>query len=212
MKKWIALLLALCLLIPCAALGESTQAEEETVTEEAAEITPHQVRYYFEHRLLPQLLYEDPDQLLGFLNDNGIYTLWYNFTQNNGFDVIYAADDFDQALYQADNGTWYMQVFLPKPEDMPLCCRVYLCWNPDTDQKGYYTIEYDNYFGDAWFLCGWTEDGVHMDFGTLDAPQNPDDPEYAALMAEEIDAVLELLNSDTAPEATYDPATGVIGQ
>ena len=64
MKKWIALLLALCLLLPCTALGE-TAAEE--AAEEAAEITPHDIRYYFEHRLLPSELYENTDQLTEYL-------------------------------------------------------------------------------------------------------------------------------------------------
>ena len=111
MKKWIALLLALCLLLPCSALGE-------TAAEETAGPTPHDIRYYFEHRLLPGELYENTDQLIGFLRKNGIYALWSNFTGNNGFDVIYPEDAFEMAEFPQEDGANVMMLSLPKPESL----------------------------------------------------------------------------------------------
>lgn len=208
MKKWIALLLALCMLLPCAALGET--AAEETA-EEAAEITPHDIRYYFEHRLLPSELYENTEQLTGFLRKNGIYALWANFTGSNGFAVVYPEDAFGMAEFPQEDGTNVMMISLPKPEDSPLCSRVYLFWNPETGKTGYYTVELDSFFGEAWYLCGWSADGNHLDYGTINALPDPEDPGYADALQAEIAAVLELMNSDVQPAGSYNPSTGEIG-
>ena len=214
-KRWIVLFLALCLLLPCAALGETAAevpAAEEA--EEAAPPTPYAVRYFFEHKLLPQLLYEeDPQQFLGYLNENGVFALWSSFTQTNGFDVIYTQEDFAQNLYMEEDGSWIMLVNLPKPEEAPLCSRVYLCWNPTTDRKGYYTVEYDNFMGEAWFLCGWNEDGTHRTYGgAAVVPDDPDDPAYSTLLQEEMAVVLELLNTDSQPESSVNPAADETNQ
>lgn len=209
MKKWIALLLVLCLFLPGAAICEAATETTETA-EEAAQPTAHEIRYYFEHRLLPQFLYEDPATILNYLDAKGVFALWSSFTQNNGLDLIYSQEDFAQALIQKDDGTSMMLVFLPRPEDTPLCSRVYLCWNPETDKKGYYTVEYDNFFGESWFLCGWSEEGTHLNFGGADALPDPDDPGYQAALDAETDTILNLMNSDAQPEASYDPATNEI--
>lgn len=208
MKKWIALLLALCLLLPCAVLGET--AAEETA-EEMVEITPHDIRYYFEHRLLPSELYENTEQLIGFLRQNGIYALWANFTGNNGFDVVYPEDAFGMAEFPQEDGTNVMMLSLPKPEDSPLCSRVYLCWNPETGKAGYYTVELDSFFGEAWYLCSWSVDGNHLDYGAINALPDPEDPGYADALQAEISAVLELMNSNVQPAGSYNPSTDEVG-
>ena len=202
MKKWIALLLALCLLLPCAVLGET--AAEETA-EEMVEITPHDIRYYFEHRLLPSELYENTEQLIGFLRQNGIYALWANFTGNNGFNVVYPEDAFGMAEFPQEDGTNVMMLSLPKPEDSPLCSRVYLCWNPETGKAGYYTVELDSFFGEAWYLCSWSADGA------INALPDPEDPGYADALQAEISAVLELMNSNVQPAGSYNPSTDEVG-
>ena len=84
---------------------------------------------------------------------------------------------------------------LPKPEDMTLCCRIYLCWNPETGTAGYYTVEYDNLLGETWFLCGWTANGTHMNYSIVSAVTDPEDPEYEAALEKELKAVLELMAS-----------------
>ena len=108
MRKWIALLLAFCLLIPCTAFGE-TAAETETGNE-----TPslHSVRYYFEHQLLPQLLYADPEVLITFLEREGTFELWNRYTEQYGLEAYYTADVFGEELVTTDDGILMMVVKL----------------------------------------------------------------------------------------------------
>ena len=215
MKKWISLLLAFCLLLPCAAVCENdvlnaTDTAAETDGEDAAP-TPYQVRKYFEQSLLPQLFYEDQDHFLDFINENGFFALWQNFTEGSGFDPVYSPEDFSQAMIQKEDGTRIILAVLPVPEDTPLCSRIYFCLNPESGKKGCYTVEYDNLFDEQWFLCGWTEDNVHMSYGATSALPAPADPGYEAALQAETDKVLELLNAGLQPEAAEAPSADGTG-
>lgn len=203
MKPWIALLLALCLLLPCSALCEETAAAETAESAEATETTLRSDRYYFEHRLLPSLLYEGPEELLTFMEQSGAYTLWYNFTQNNGLDLVFAKDDFSQEMIPQEDATRIIRVWLPKPEENLECSRVYLCWNPETSAAAYYTVEYDLFFDVAWYLCGWTADGSHENYGTIGALPAPEDPEYQATLDAETTEILRMFGDvqSAAPSA-----------
>ena len=193
MKRWIALLLMICLL-PCAALcGEAAAAAEAAEKEESP--TLHDARYYFEHRMLPDYFYNNRDALVSYLRRNGVFTLWERFCQNNGLDPTYEEDRFGVREFPQEDGTEVMILTLPKPEDMTLCCRIYLCWNPETGTAGYYTVEYDNLLGETWFLCGWTANGTHMNYSIVSAVTDPEDPEYEAALEKELKAVLELMAS-----------------
>ena len=196
MRKWIALLLAFCLLIPCTAFGE-TAVETETGNE-----TPslHSVRYYFEHQLLPQLLYADPEVLITFLEREGTFELWNRYTEQYGLEAYYTADVFGEELVTTDDGILMMVVKMPAPEETPLCSRIYLCLDKNTGKAGCYTVEYDNFMGEAWFLCGWTMEGNHMNFGTIPALPDPESPDYAEALRAEREQVLSILKEDTEPE------------
>ena len=188
MKKLIALLLALCLLLVFCAGAAGAEAAETN-----EELTPHQVRYYFEHRLLPNEFHNNTAELVAFLRENGLFALWRNFTQNNGFDVIYTADDFSVTEFPQEDGTFLMLLIMPKPEDTPLCARIYLCQRAGSGDTGFFTVEYDNYFGESWFLCGWTKDGNHQNYGAAIALPAPDDPGYEEALNNEINMILQLL-------------------
>ena len=214
MKKWIALLLALCLLLPCAAFCEGILDAADTMaenSEEEAAPTPFQIRYYFEHRLLPQLFYEDLDYLMDYIDQNGVYSLWTSFTESNGLDPVYDKEDFGQASLQREDGTRVLLVTMPVPEETPLCSRAYLCLNKDAGKKGYFTVEYDNFLGEDWFLCGWTEDNIHMDYAGASPLPDPSDPEYEAALNKEVNKVLELMNSDIRPAASGDSSAAGTG-
>ena len=163
--------------------------------------TPYQVRKYFEQNLMPQLFYEDQEQFLDFIDQNGVFALWTNFTEGGGFDPVYNQEDFSQTKVLKEDGTRVTLAVLPVPEDTPLCSRVYFCLNPETGKKGYFTVEYDNLFDEQWFLCGWTDNNIHMSYGTTAALPDPADPEYESALQAEMDTVLNLLKSDIRPEA-----------
>lgn len=189
MKKTIALLLVLCLLLPfCYAA-----AAEETGETDRSAPTLYDFRYYFEHKLLPNELYNYADQLIPFLRERGAFLLWQNFTLNNNADVFYAESDFSVRDIPRENGDTLLMLTLPKPEKTPLCARVYLYRSADGAGIGYYTVEYDDFFGESWFLCSWTKEGTHLNHGDVAALPDPADPGYEEALSKEIGTVWQLI-------------------
>jgi hypothetical protein len=190
MKKITALLLALCLLLPYVAFCEA-----------AAAPSLHDYRYYFEHKLLPGELYGNAEQMLGFIRENGLYAMWRNFVTNNGGDPVYTEDQFRYTEQTLDDGTMLIRMDFPKPEDSPLCSRVYLLRNAETGEAGYFTVEYDNFMGEAWFLCGWTPKGDHKNFGGAEPLPAEDSADYQAALDRETDEVVRLFREGAVRDA-----------
>ena len=138
MKKYLILLLAVCLaVLPCAVHAEAQQSPI------------HGARYYFEHKMIPQLFYEDPEQLMGFLRENGPFTLWERFTGQNNVDVTYSADEFELKEFPQEDGMQILMISMPDPPELPLCFRIYLCYDPATKEGTVFTMEYDNKKGET---------------------------------------------------------------
>ena len=153
--------------------------------------TTAEVRYQFEHSMLRRYFYDNPANMLGFLADDDLYTLWESVATENGAPVVYSPSDYAEHWYVCDDGTQLLQIELPQPDDNLLCYRIYFLYNPQTGQAGYYTMEYDNFMGDACFACMWDADGTHYDFGPVDVLYK-DDPNYAQELEDEARMVLEL--------------------
>ena len=67
-------------------------------------------------------------------------------------------------------------------------------------------MELDNFFGEAWYLCSWTAEGVHMDYGAINPLPDPEDPDYEGALQAEISTVLQLMNSNARPAGSADEA------
>ena len=183
MKKTLALLLALCLLLPCAAACADAA--------ETKEVTLHDYRYHYEHVYMTQPFYENPDRVMNIIYQYGAYQLWFDFMQNNDTDPVYAKEDFSETVIPQEDGGYLMRITLPKPEESLECSRLYLYWNPTTSEAGYYTVEYDNFFGETWFLCGWDKDHNHQNYGGAAPLPDPSDPGYQDALDAEAAEVLK---------------------
>lgn len=192
MKKWIAMILVLCMVTPFAALGEAAVEAAAETAEETKEYTLYDVRYYYEHKLLPQLFYEIPEDVLVYMQDGKAFDLWKSLTEDVNFPLTFTADQFILRDYPQEDGGTLLQLELPKPEDTALCFRVYFYRNA-LGVNNYFTVEYDNYFGEAAYLCGWTAEGNHLNFGTTDILE-PDDPDYETKLAKEATQITQMVN------------------
>ena len=57
-----------------------------------------------------------------------------------------------------------VRVTMPKPEESPLCTRLYFCYNPLFGKIRYFTIEKGMVCD---MLCEWSDDGAHMNYGPI---------------------------------------------
>ncbi len=133
-------------------------AEEEA---EDAGWTPQEVRYQFEHSMLPRYFYEVPEDMMRVMEENGVYALWEVTALENGADPAYSEEDYKEHWYEAQDGTTVLQIDMPEPDANTLCWRIYMLYNVRTGEAGYYTVEYDEFLTESSFICMWDEDRIH---------------------------------------------------
>ena len=130
--------------------------------------TPQEVRNEFEHSMMPRYFFDRTEDMLSGIDEVGIYWLWESVCSENGVDPYYPEKDYIEHWYPANENGTFVQIELPDPDANLLCYRIYLIYDPDTGEKDYYTAEYDNFLGDACFLCSWDEDRTHSLIGDLE--------------------------------------------
>lgn len=191
--RLIAMLIALMLaLLPALAAAEADADAGYTAAE---------VRYAFEHNMLPRYFYADPQNLIDHVADMGLYVLWASVATENGADPTYPEEDYVTHIYDLEGGGTLMQIELPDPDANLLCYRIYFLYDPQTGEAGYYTAESDTFTPDACFLCSWTQDGRHLDFGGVDAISRSD-ANYAEALEAEAGKIVELAQGGTIAAST----------
>ena len=150
----------------------------------AGGVTLAQARYHYEHSALPRYFYDDPENMLSVLETAGVYRLWTSLADENGVDYPYQPEDYVEHWYTGEDGATILQIEMPEPEADTLCYRVYLVYNPNTGDAGYYTVEYDGMLGDAAFLCGWSQAHEHTNYGGAAILDKADGGHSAALLEE----------------------------
>ena len=204
MKRILILLLLFSMAVfPCvtAAEAQNTAAPENAEADDTAELTLFEIRYYFEHRLLPQRFYYSPEAAMDSLRGNGLYEMWRSYTAENTAEVAYKAEEFSTREMLKESGIIVLMLSMPEPADTLLCYRIYLCYDPETGTAAYFTAEYDKYegyFDEGCLLCGWNEDGTHRYYSESRILPDSNDPEYESLLAEEADIVLKLMQERIA--------------
>ena len=134
-----------------------------------------QARYYFEHKLLPQLLYSENGSamIVAILKEKEklFVDLMNDLVKEQDFVCPYTERDYAllPQIVSAHAGLpefALVEIRMPKPEGMPLCSRVYICHDNKLKNIRYYTLELS--FDNSYVLCGWDENGAHINHG--DAP------------------------------------------
>ena len=182
---------------PQAAAGE--EAEEGWTVQE--------VRYQFEHSMLPRYYYDVPENMLDVIADPGIYALWESVTTENGVEPTYSEEDYEAYWYQAEDGTVIAQVTLPEPDQNMLCFRVYFVYNGETGYTAYYTVELE-YFLDEddgiAYICSWNADREHALFTDAGIVEK-DSAVYEEELWDEAEVIAELSGIPAELDRIGDP-------
>lgn len=180
MRRFALLFMALLFLtLPAAAQTLPDEADESRAAPTLAT-----ARYHFEHSALPTLFYEQPESMLRAIKQRGIYALWDSFCRENHVESDYTVSDYLEHWYSSEDDTIILQIEMPKPEESPLCERVYLVYNGETDLAAYLTVEFDNFFGESNFLCAWTPEHEHVNYGSIAVIERDAQDVEEALLAE----------------------------
>jgi len=128
----------------------------------------HQIRYVFEHRLLPQLFFENNAQFVGMvLKDKAVlFRIIDDIFQKEDVENPYTEEQFDIETAKIAEGVMMMKIILPEPEDEPLCYCCYLFFDNNFEKLSFFCIEKGNEIGQMYpFVCSWTSDGAHNNHG-----------------------------------------------
>lgn len=128
----------------------------------------HEIRYMLEHRFIPKWFFEDKGKFIGtVLHEQGIlFEVIDDLFQKEGVENPYSAEDFKVMAAKITDDVLLLRIGFPEPEEEPLCYCAYLFFDADYQKLGYYCIEKGNAeSGDLPFVCSWTPDEVHHNYG-----------------------------------------------
>lgn len=173
------------------------------------DVTVQNLRYQFEHRILPHYFYQSPYTIMTYLLSEGIMHPWQIVCDSNGTDPTYSEADTKASLYflagdGEDDDVFIERIILPKPDKDLLCYRIYLLYDVYKENAVYFTIESDQMTnemspydgGEFVFVCSWDEESVHHNYGEILLADSSDD----AAMDKEFAIIYNLYNSLIAAE------------
>ena len=132
-----------------------------------------QARYYFEHTLLPELLYSEKGRamVVAILKEKQklLVDLMNDLIKGQGFICPYTEKDYAilPQLVSAHGNLpeiAVLEIRMPKPEGTPLCSRVFICHDKNFENIRYYTVELS--FDNSYVLCGWDKGQIHLNHGS----------------------------------------------
>lgn len=144
-----------------------------------------EARYLLEQELLPQLIIEDKhyrdgttrkkineDTLHSLLRQKGSFliSLMNNIGSSTGIECPYSESQFGvdyHTLFNKDKSINYRIVVIdmPTPESMPLCSRIFICYNSGLFEPAVYMVEKS--FENDYLLCG-SDGECHYNFGLIE--------------------------------------------
>ena len=134
----------------------------------------HDVNYYYQHKLLPRLFFEDREQFVGTALERG--STWFCNVHRELFEQFelafpYSEEDYNIQPVKQEDGTLLLLFVPPAPEETPLCYCIILIFDPDFKKLAYYTLEKSgspSRRAPGAYLCGWNAEECHMNYGPFD--------------------------------------------
>lgn len=139
-------------------------------------MTLTELRYYFEHEVLPtyfwkcsgaflsdlvQVVYEEEEESS---DENIIYELISDISQEEDLEPPYSKDEYRVELFRMDKEDYTIRIVLPKPEEPLLCACIYMIFSlKDFSPIRYFTVELleKKWRKNVYCLCEWEQDGFH---------------------------------------------------
>ena len=140
-------------------------------------MTLYDVNYYYEHRLLPETFYADRGKFITTLASRGgnVLISGHNAVfEHFGAEFPYSPDMYDVVTMKYDEDTFLLKATLPEPEEPALCYFAYMMFNNSFSELMYFCLEKSEDIGLGKphpLLCGWTDDGKHLNFGPCETDE-----------------------------------------
>lgn len=127
------------------------------------------LRYYFEHRLLPNWFYEKTEVLIERLEEGGEHFLYGGMSvlcEESGAVMKYTREQYKIYRCNIEKEYTMIRIEMPRPEGEPMCYEVYLVFSDDYQSKKYFTVEMGSSVQER-FLCSWDQNQSHCNYGVV---------------------------------------------
>ena len=138
---------------------------QDRFSEERPTSPMHGARYALEHRIIPKYLYENGIGFMGAIADkeaNLLNKVLLDLLSEDGVVNPYGEDPIKVEPFRVED-IIIARIIFPEPEEDPLCYESYAFFNSKDERAAYYCLE-KGQPGEEPFLCGWSEDGIHLNF------------------------------------------------
>ncbi len=127
------------------------------------------VRYSFEHTMLPKWFFEEGMTLIGYLitEENFAYELLKKAFEDNGMEMPYPKELICFEKFKTEDKILGGKIILPTPNEMPSCYEIFMLFNLAFDNIRFFTVERGQEQEDI-VIGEWTKDGEHIDHGAVD--------------------------------------------
>jgi len=131
----------------------------------------YQIRYRFEHTLLPVRLLRNTGEFVKELKDSEnqralLFRMISGVFASEDVKNPYQEDQFDVTVLLENDELTGIRLGFPLPEKAPLCYCGFLLFDREFQHIAYFTVE-KGIDDDSAFLCKWTLQGEHMNYGRV---------------------------------------------
>ena len=135
----------------------------------------HEITYLFEHQLLPSWFFQQKEQFIGMIlqHKDFLFRVIDDIFVRENIDNPYREDEFDVGMLEITDEVFMVEIKFPKPNDTTLCYNAYMFFDKEFEKTNYFCIEYSaNIKEGSAFICGWTAEGDHLNYGTCELEEN----------------------------------------
>lgn len=139
----------------------------------------HEIRYFFEHKLLPKWFFDEQMNFtISLLQDSSIlYKAINDIYTGEGVENPYTSDMFKTEGGRISEDVFLLKITFPEPEEQPLCYCQYLFFDEKFEKVSFFTIERGIRIetGETVpFVCSWEADETHNNHGICTFEENDD--------------------------------------
>ena len=127
-------------------------------------MTDYQIRFDFEHHVLPNAFFTNRLDFIGMLlmDKNSLFYVIKGMMEDKGLECPYTEDQFSIMPLRLNDEISLFTLTFPEPEKGPLCYKCYLFFDEEFSRAMYFCIE-KNEKGIP-VVCAWNIKGEHVEY------------------------------------------------
>ena len=133
------------------------------------------IRYKVEHVMVPEWFYKEKEKFVAAFKDPAndvVFTAIRRLALKENIEFLTEKEEFQRAMIQINSDYYALMQYMPKPDKAGECIEMIMIFNTSFDKMYYFTVESAGKISNDRFLCGWTGDRKHVNYGEAPKDEN----------------------------------------